>query len=70
MEMRNAIITKHLNIEKEIGSLNSFSLLTQDIGILEHNPLPSPLLPSPVLTFSLLLSLLFPLLSSLLNFDF
>ena len=46
MGMRNAVITKHLNIEKVIESLNLFSLITQDTGILERSSLP-PLRPSP-----------------------
>lgn len=40
MAMRNAIVTKHLHIEKEIGSLNLLSLIAQDTGILEHSPPP------------------------------
>lgn len=56
MVMRDAVITKHFNIEKENGSLNLFSLITQDSGILELNsppfclplPLPAAFLSSPL----------------------
>lgn len=67
MVMRNAVITKHVNIEKESGSLNLFSLITQDSGILECSSPPfSPPLPLP----AALLSSPLPHLPSLPSFSF
>lgn len=64
MVMRNAVITRDLNIEKENGSLNLFSLIIEDAGILECSsplhclPLPLPDFfppPSPLSSFPLLI---------------
>jgi hypothetical protein len=51
MRMRNAIITKYFNIEKEIGALNLFSLITQDTGSFPILSILIPSLPSLSLFF-------------------